>query len=77
MTKRSDDTRHCHINTLSAEEITAEFVEDAVRQTPTPLIRFVKGMERLARLRFCSQEEAYQEVRGEVVALTGHGLPVA
>lgn len=77
MTKRSDDTRHRHVNTLSAEEITAEFVEDAVRQTPTPLIRFVKGMERLARLRLCSQEQAYQDLRAEVKALTGHGLPVA
>lgn len=75
--KRSDNTRHRHVNTLSAEEITKEFVEDGVKQTPTPLPRFVMGMERLARLRGISQEAAYQEVRGEVVALTGHGLPVA
>lgn len=73
---KRDNTRHRHINSLSAEEITAEFVEDGVKQTPTELRRFVLGIERLARLRHVSQEDAYQEIRGEVVALTGHGLPV-
>lgn len=75
--KRKVDTRHRHVNVLSAEEITKEFVEDGVKQTPTPLPRFIMGMERLARLRGIPQEQAYQDIRNEVIALTGHGLPVA
>lgn len=69
-------TRDTPIGKLSAEEIIKEFVEDGVRQTPTPLPRFTQGMERAARLRLCSQEQVYQDVRAEVKALTGHGLPV-
>lgn len=74
---RNDDTRYRHVNTLSAEEIRAEFVEDGIRQTPTPLPRFVIGVERMARLRGVGQEQVYTELQSETRALTGHGLPVA
>jgi hypothetical protein len=64
------------VASMSADELHAELVLDAVRYHPTALVRLTTAVNRIAALRRMSEEDTFIAIHDEVVALTGNGMPV-
>lgn len=65
------------VDSLDAETLMRELVEDAVAGYPTPLDRFVRAVERIALEQRRDPEEVYQRIKAEVAEMTGRiGLPM-
>jgi hypothetical protein len=76
MTTWQPEAKRPPIMSMTADELQAELVLDAVRYHPTVLIRLVAAVNRIATLRHVSQEDAFCAIHDEVLALTGNGMPV-
>lgn len=60
----------------SATELHKFLVEDAVNQHATDLPWMVAALRRIAELEHRGLDDTYLRVEHEVIALTGHGMPV-
>jgi hypothetical protein len=65
------------VDDYSERELHQRLVADAVNHVATPLAWAVAAYERIGQLNGRGANEACREVVGEVMALTGHGMPVA
>jgi hypothetical protein len=66
-----------HPDTLGEQALHQRLVADAVHHIATPLAWAVAAYERIGRLNGRGADAACREVVDEVVALTGHGMPLA
>lgn len=65
------------VESLTVEQLHQELVTDAVALHATDLKRAVTAYERIGKLTGHGAEQAYQDVREAVKALTGrYGMPV-
>lgn len=76
MTTWTPEPQRPPLKTMTAEQIVAELVADGVRRHPTELARLVTGVQIVARQTNRSVEDVFCDLHDQVMALTGHGLPV-
>lgn len=62
------------VSALSADELFAELVEDAVLLRVTPIKRFVEACEKIGKARKIGADAAFEQIVSEKAALTGNRL---